>query len=197
ISIPPTLLISIIGRIEDVRRAVTMDLKAEGNHLYILGATADELGGSEYYAHLGYLGAHVPKVSFPSAKERYYRLNKAIKKGLVRSCHDCSDGGLGVALAEMAFAGGVGLEIDLDRLPVSGDLSDDKALFSESASRILVEVKPDMVGDFESEMGSTQFSRIGICTGEEKLEVTSAGRTIVSLSLHKMSEAWKSPLEDL
>ncbi len=197
ISIPPTLLISIIGRIDDVRLAVTMDLKEEGNHVYILGVTADELGGSEYYAHLGHLGANVPKVSFPTARERYFRLNEAIKKGLVRSCHDCSDGGLGVALAEMAFAGGVGLRIDLDRLPVSGRLSDDRALFSESASRLLVEVKPDRVRDFEREMGSTQLSRIGICTGEDKLEVTSAGRVILSLSLDEMGEAWRSPLENL
>jgi len=197
ISIPPTLLVSVIGRMEDVRQAVSMDLKQEGNHLYILGLTADELGGSEYYAHLGHLGANVPRVSLPSARERYHRINKAIRKGLIRSCHDCSDGGLGVALAEMAFAGGVGLKIDLDRLPVSGELSADRALFSESASRLLVEVESDIALDFERVMGSSDLAMIGICTGEDKLEITSGGSVILSLSLGQMAEAWQSPLEDL
>ena len=197
ISIPPTLLVSVIGRMEDVRQAVSMDLKQEGNHLYILGLTADELGGSEYYAHLGHLGANVPRVSLRSARERYHRINKAIRKGLVRSCHDCSDGGLGVALAEMAFAGRVGLNIDLDRLPVSGELSADRALFSESASRLLVEVESDIALDFERVMGSSDLAMIGICTGEDKLEITSGGSVILSLSLGQMAEAWQSPLEDL
>ena len=197
ISIPPTLLISIIGRMEDVRQAVTMDLKGTGNQLYILGLTADELGGSEYYAHLGHLGANVPRVSFSSARERFHRLNQAITRGLVRSCHDCSDGGLGVALAEMAFAGGVGLKIDLDLLPVAGELSVDRALFSESASRLLVEVEPDKTLDFERVMGPSDLAVIGTCTGEDRLDITSGGGTILSLSLKEMGEAWRSPLEDL
>ncbi|UCG39649.1 MAG: phosphoribosylformylglycinamidine synthase subunit PurS, partial [bacterium] len=100
ISIPPTLLVSVIGRMQDVRRAVTMDLKEEGNLLYVLGVTGDELGGSEYYAHLGFTGSREPRVSFPEALERYLRYHSALREGLVRSCHDCSDGGLAVALAE-------------------------------------------------------------------------------------------------
>ena len=197
ISIPPTLLISVIGRIDDVRSAVTMDLKEPGNLLYILGETADELGASEYYAHLGYLGANVPKVAFHRAWERYLKLHRAMGEGLVRSCHDCSEGGLAVAMAEMAFAGGVGLEVDLELLPVSGDLRADRALFSESASRLLVEVRPDKAGEFEDILGDTVWARIGVCTEEERMVVKTGRKALLSLGLQKMREAWKSPLGEL
>ena len=197
ISIPPTLLVSIIGRMEDVRLAVTMDLKSPGSLIYVLGFTADELGGSEYYGHLGYLGARVPKVDFAAARERYRRYAAALRRQLVRSCHDCSDGGLGVAMAEMAFAGGVGVEVDLDLLPGAGDLRADAALFSETASRLVVEVDPDRAEAFEEAMGTTTWARIGRCVDGRKMVVKAAGRTLISLDLDTMRAAWKRPLGEL
>ncbi|UCF30068.1 MAG: phosphoribosylformylglycinamidine synthase subunit PurS [bacterium] len=197
ISIPPTLLVSVIGRMEDVRSAVTMDLKRPGNVLYLLGETADELGGSEYYAHFGHIGANVPQVDFTRARERYLRLHRAVVEGLVASCHDCSDGGVAVALAEMAFSGGVGLEVDLQALPTTGELRADRVLFSESASRLLVEVAPGKAGRFEKVMGSTVWARIGVCTADERLSVRSGKGLILSLALDRMRDAWKSPLGGL
>ena len=133
ISIPPTVLFSTIGKIDDVRKAVTMDAKRVGDLVYVLGMTCDELGGSEWYAAQGAVGNNVPKVDAKTAKKRYLALGKAMDQGLVASCHDCADGGLGVALAETAFSGAFGMTVDLARVPVQGITRDDALLFSRIA----------------------------------------------------------------
>jgi len=197
ISIPPTLLVSIIGRMDDVRQAVTMDLKEAGNYLYILGETRDELGGSEYYAHLGYVGRQVPEVDFLKARERYEKYHEALRQGLVRSCHDCSDGGMAVALAEMAFAGEIGLAVDLDEVPTAQDEREDVLLFSETASRLLVEVTPSDSSKFEAAMGATGWARIGECTEDKHLVINNGERGVLALSLDEMKEAWQGTLKGL
>ncbi len=102
--VTPTLLITAVGIVSDIRSAVSMDLKAPGNLLYIVGKTYPELGGSEYYKLKGYLGKSVPKVRATKARKTFKALTKAIEKGLVKSCHDLSEGGLAVAASEMALA---------------------------------------------------------------------------------------------
>ncbi len=197
ISIPPTLLVSVIGKMDDVRKAVTMDLKGPGNMVYILGGTADEMGGSEYFAHLGYVGNKVPVVSFEDAAKRYRAVHRAIDQGLLRSCHDCSDGGLAVALAEMAFSGETGLDIDLGAVPVRGDLATEVLLFSETASRLVVEVTPENVPDFESAMAGTTFAKIGTTDDHGMLNIELAGEKVVSLELDVLKGAWQQPLKEL
>src|SRR5262249_55817697 len=103
IVIPPTLLISALGRVPDVRRCVWMDLKAPGNALYLVGATRDEMGGSHYHLVHGMTGGDVPRVDTAIAPRIFRALHAAITGGLVRACHDLSEGGLAVAAAEMAF----------------------------------------------------------------------------------------------
>ena len=120
ISVPPTLLVSAVGRVEDVSLSVTSDFKADGDLIYVLGETKDELGGSEYYAMKGQLGANVPKVDFRRNFSLYGKLQRAIAKRLVASCHDCSEGGLAVALAECCIAGDIGAEADIG--PLAGKL---------------------------------------------------------------------------
>ncbi|MGD8352835.1 MAG: phosphoribosylformylglycinamidine synthase subunit PurS [Pseudomonadota bacterium] len=197
ISIPPTLLVSVIGRMNDIRQAVTMDLKKAGNYLYILGVTRGELGGSEYYAHLGHLGSLVPRVDFDSARLRYNKYHQALVAGFVRSCHDCSDGGLAVALAEMAFAGEIGLTVDLNDVPAEGNLREDSLLFSESASRLLVEIAPSDAQKFEEAMRETVWARIGQCTGDRRLVITKGETTVLSLALDDMKEAWQKTLKGI
>jgi len=119
ISIPPTLLFSTIGKMDDVRKAMTMDAKAAGHLIYVLGDTYPELGGSEWFAMNGWVGNEVPKVDAERAKKLYSALSRAIDAGVVASCHDCSDGGLAVALAETAFSGGFGMAVDLACVPDS------------------------------------------------------------------------------
>ena len=129
-----------------------MDLKAAGNLLYIIGDTFNELGGSEYYKLKGYLGANVPKVKGAKAKRTFRAVTKAIDSGLIKSCHDISEGGLAVAAAEMAFAGGYGLELDLAKVPSKELTRSDFVLFSESNSRFLIEVSEMDMHEFEAQM---------------------------------------------
>ncbi|MDX9709659.1 MAG: phosphoribosylformylglycinamidine synthase subunit PurS [Trichloromonas sp.] len=197
ISIPPTVLFSVIGKIDDVRKAVSMDVKRPGDLVYLLGETRDECGGSEYYSELGFLGSNVPKVDAPTALARYRALNAAQKEGLVRSCHDLSDGGLGVALAEKAFAGGYGLRVELEGMVAEGELRDDTLLFSESQSRLLVTVRPQERERFESLFGGQTLACLGEVTEEPRLVVSRDGRTLLDVHINLLKEAWQAPLREL
>ena len=140
IGIPDTLLISAVS-VTDTTKIVSMDLKEEGNEVYVVGRTYDELGGSCYYDLSGKTGANVPMWR-PESKRDMERLSEAMRAGLVRSCHDCSEGGIAVAAAEMAFAGNVGLKMELDDVTRNTD-NELKILFSESNGRFLVEVRKE------------------------------------------------------
>ncbi|MEQ1894360.1 MAG: phosphoribosylformylglycinamidine synthase subunit PurL, partial [Planctomycetota bacterium] len=134
LSIPPTLLITALARVPDVARCVTMDAKAAGNRVYLVGATAPELGGSLYHHLAGRAGGRVPKVELARAPQRFAALHGAIQHGLVASCHDLSEGGLAVAAAEMAFAGGLGLALELAKVPREGEFGGFVARLERSAA---------------------------------------------------------------
>jgi len=158
----PTLLISAVGVIEDVRQTVDMSLKAAGNLLYLVGSTDDELASSHYAEVVGQaMFEHffpytvVPQVDISLAHDIMRAVGSAIRKGLVCSCHDLSEGGLAVALAEMAIAGSLGVRVDLGNLPpqdIFRNVGNIVRLFSESASRFIVEVAPDKWENFEKHM---------------------------------------------
>ncbi|MDZ7295662.1 MAG: phosphoribosylformylglycinamidine synthase subunit PurL, partial [candidate division KSB1 bacterium] len=185
IAIPPTLLISAISVMPDCRKAVSMDLKEPGNLIYLVGMTREELGGSHYFAVRGYVGNGVPKVDALQAKKLYEALAKAIAAGLVRACHDCSEGGLGVAIAEMAFAGGRGATIDLSRVP--HDLTvvrNDTLLFAESCSRLLVEVPQKAAEEFGRLLAGLPYAVIGQVQEQPRLEVRGVqGRVVVEAAV--------------
>ena len=196
ISIPPTVLFTIIGRMEDARKAVTMDFKHEGDAVYVLGVTYDEMGGSEYFSHLGVIGNSVPVVNPKTNLALYRKLRDAIEQSLVESCHDCSDGGLGVALAESAFAGDLGVKADLRKVHSQGITRVDHLLFSESHGRFVLSVLPDNKADFEKAMEGSPFAEIGQVSLDEKIElIGSKGENIVSLPISKAKNAWKSTLD--
>jgi phosphoribosylformylglycinamidine synthase len=201
ISIPPTLLFSVIGKIEDARKAVTMDVKRPGDIVFLLGKTGDELGGSEYLALSGAIGNKVPQVDTVKAYNRYQAYHRAVLAGTIASCHDLSDGGLAVAAAESAFAGGFGLNLDLSRVLWKGDQagkSDMTLLFSESASRHLVTVHPDKRAEFESIMSGNCFASIGVVTEETVLTISGiSGSTVVCSGLAELKEVWQSTLREL
>jgi phosphoribosylformylglycinamidine (FGAM) synthase-like enzyme len=195
ISIPPTVLFSVIGKIKDVRKAVTMDVKVPGDAVYVLGRTWDELGASEYYAMKGFIGNTCPKVNAERAKKLYRALSSAIEKGLVRSCHDCSDGGLGVALTESSFAGGLGMEVDLRKVPSYKVYRNDHLLFSESQSRFVVTVSREKSKKFESVMKGNVFSRVGVVRKDERILVTGLqGKTVIDASIVDLKQAWQKTL---
>lgn len=195
ISIPPTLLFTVLSVVEDSSRCVTLDVKSAGDAVYILGMTRDELGGSEYFAELGYLGNNVPKVNFAEAKRLYRSLYEAIRKGLVRSCHDISDGGLAVALAESAFSGGFGITIDLRKVPYEGIKRKDFILFSETPSRFVVTVKPKNKKKFEKTLSGCIIAEIGRTTQNKRLAIKGAsGKNVINEDIYELKASWKKPL---
>jgi phosphoribosylformylglycinamidine synthase II len=206
-AIPPSLLISALGQIDDAARAVTMDFKQAGNVLYQVGATKCELGGSHFALVAGLSGGRAPRVDPVRAKATFAALHKAIHCGHVRSCHDLSEGGLAVAAAEMAFAGGLGARIYLLEVPheipnahalevPSGFAS--ILLFSESNSRFLVEVPQDCVGHFEETMGNVPHAAIGEVISAPQLLVVDvdpvADRHLIEVDITTLKEAWQKPL---
>ena len=193
--VTPTLLITAVGVIPSIQSTVSMDLKAPGNLLYIIGETFNELGGSEYYKLKGYLGASVPKVKGAKAKRTFRAVTQAIDEGMVKSCHDLSEGGLAVAAAEMAFASGYGLEIDLRHVPGKELVRSDFVLFSESNSRFLIEVAEADKEDFEALIKGKNCALIGKVTKEQKLLVHGLnGKIAVDASLDKLRQSWKKTL---
>jgi phosphoribosylformylglycinamidine synthase len=196
ICIPPTLLISGMGVMEDIGKAVTMDCKQAGDLIYIVGATYKELGGSHYYAVRGYVGNSVPKVHPEKGKALMNALSAATKKELVKACHDLSEGGIGVAAAEMAFAGGLGMKIDLKNVPLAETIDrDDFILFSESNTRFLVEVAPKDRREFEKALSGADFAKIGEVTKGKKLEVFGRnGKVILIADIGELKESWQQPL---
>ncbi len=195
ISIPPTVLFSVVSVIADVRRCVTMDAKRSGDLVYILGETFPEMGASEYFALRGFIGNQVPKVNAPRAKALYEALGWAMAKGFVASCHDCSDGGLGVALAETAFSGALGMEVDLRQVPASGVDRNDVLLFSESPSRFVVTVHPKNQAAFEECLQGKVFAAIGrVVEGNNFTIFGLKGKVVVQADILQLKEAWQRPL---
>ena len=214
IAIPSTLLISAMGQVEDVARCVTMDLKQPGNLLYQVGVTRDELGGSHFALVRGLEGGSVPKVEAASAKRLFAAVHAAIAAGAVRSCHDLSEGGLAVALAEMAFAGGCGARVTLASVPsefpsastsVAPGLSANAAvldeaeirLFSESHTRFVCEVPPAKRQEFEALLGGVPHAWIGEVLEQRRLVVydsDDAATPRIDADIADLKEAWQAPL---
>ncbi len=198
ISIPPTLLISAISKVKDVRKTATIDFKQEGDLIILLGKTYAELAGSEYFAQLGLRGNISPKVDGPQALRTYRALEKAIRMGFVRSAHDVSDGGIGVTLAESAFAGGLGAEIDLALVPQAGVFRDDYILFSESQSRFVVTIKQEHAGSVDKLFRSLPYGVIGKVTKEPRFVITGIyGARLIDADIAQLKECWLAPLPRL
>ncbi len=174
-----------------------MDIKRLANLLFIVGETKNELGGSHYYKIHGALGANVPTVDLQIAPRIAKKISEAIKNGLIESCHDCSEGGLAVALAEMAFAGGFGITADLRGLPKSDDcLRTDTQLFSESTSRYIVEIEPDKFNDFAKIMLNLPFGHIGKVIDEQKLIIKAQnGQEVINADLDSLKQAWQKTFD--
>ncbi len=196
LAIPPTLLISAIGIVPDVRAAVTMDLKAEGNVLYVLGTTRRELGGSLWAEVNGQAGGRVPRVDLERAPGLLRSLHQAMRLGLVRSCHDLSEGGLAVAMAEMALAGGLGAVVDLGRVPCDEDAADEFVLlFSESPTRFVLEVRPEHCARLEELLASWPLGRLGEVAAGRRLTIEGRdGSIVVDAPLDDITERLEEAL---
>ncbi|MCM8757491.1 MAG: AIR synthase-related protein, partial [Candidatus Omnitrophica bacterium] len=196
ISIPGTLLISAIAVMEDIHKAISMYLKKPKDLIYIVGQTYDELGGSHYYDLFGYIGNNVPKVNTKKAKQVFEALSKANSEGIIKAMHDCSEGGLAVALAEMAFSGDLGVEVFLNEVPYKGNqIRNDFVLFSESNSRFIVEIEKEDQKKFENILEGVPFGLIGCVSKDKIFNVYGLdGKLCISAGILDLKEAWQKPL---
>ena len=193
-----SLQFSVTSVLPDVTRCVTLDTKVVDDLVYVLGMTRDELGASEYYDMLGYIGCNVPRVTPEDFMPLYRSLAKAIEKELVASVHGIYRGGLGVHLAMKAMAGGLGMEIDLAAVPAENGLREDRLLYSESAGRFIVTIDPQYRVPFENLFTAMPMACIGRVTGEPRLTVRGlAGKTILDLTVPGLKAAWQKTFGDL
>ncbi|MCS6978231.1 MAG: AIR synthase-related protein [Gemmatales bacterium] len=208
--IPPTLLISALGQVPNVQQCVTMDLKSPGNYLFLIGKTDVEFGGSHFGLVMGQPVGVVPRVDFEQAPRIFAAIHHAIRQGWLRACHDLSEGGLAVAVAEMAFAGNYGAVAFLDAVPLSEQgrsLSPDQqmltALYAESNTRFLCEVPPEHAAALEDylEQVGLPFGQIGWVVEEPRLRIYDREEPrhheLVDVALAELKEAWQKPLREL
>ncbi len=211
ISVPPTLLVSAMGQIPDVREAVTLDVKQAGDVVFVLGTTRDETGGSEYFRYLGeldgkaqplgvpapYVGSKVPRVNPAKTLPIYRALHAAVRQGLVRSAATPARGGLALALARSAMAGELGITLELDACPDLVALPPDVALFSESCGRFVVTTSEDDAVAFGKLFRGLACRRVGRVTEDPRLRVTLGKRQVLDLDILALKAAWKETLADV
>lgn len=192
ISVLPTLLFTVIGKIEDIDNMTSHYFKDAGDLVYLLGETKPELGASEYYSINNINGGIVPKVNSKKAIALYKKIHNTIKSRLLKSAHDLSDGGLVVALSESAFSGSLGVEIDLD---VLGDnLTDEEKLFSESPSRILITINEKDNQKFLEMFKDEKIYLLGRAIKKQSIIVRSKNNIILNDDLNELKSIWKNAL---
>ncbi len=193
-AIPGTLVVSALAIVPDVQQTVTMDLKHSGDWLYMVGLTRGELGGSSVARRFGASGSGIAPQQPDSALEVYRALHQAMSAGLVRACHDCSEGGLAVAAAEMALAGGLGLELRLDAVPRTDAANSDAAIaFCESLGRLLVEVRPSGSDKFEALLAGHPTARIGRVRDDARIVMTGLdGQPVIETDSAAVEGAWRN-----
>jgi len=205
ISIPPTLLLSVLARMADVRRAITLDVKQPGDLIYVVGSTKAELGGSEYYRYLGercrgkaFVGNSVPRLAVEEALALYDRVERATAAELLHSAHAPAMGGLAVALARMAFGGELGLAIDLRAVPRLDAEADDELLYSESGTRLLATCAPGEERRLLEVLDGVPCARIGEVTATPRLHVTGLnGDCLFDGEVLELKRLWKETLNAL
>jgi phosphoribosylformylglycinamidine synthase len=188
--IPGSLLVTAVGWVPDLRLSVTSAFQRPGNFVYILGETANELGGSHLahvYDTLGDTPPQPPRLGRRIARALY----RAVRKSLVEACHDVSEGGVAVALAEMALASQLGVEVELSTMPWRGcERSVPAALFAESLSRYLVEVSPDKAAHFEAVMQGLPVALLGKTTKSDHLSLNWQGKELLRVTIDELSHVW-------
>ena len=192
ISIPPSLLISAMGQIDDVTKSVTMDAKETGNVVFLAGITKNELGGSHLALVRDLDGGHVPEVDSELAKQTFATIHEAIQNGWIRSCL-ISAKVTAVAAAEMAMAGNL---MNLDLSQAANDLNSTQILFSESNTRFLIETTPENADEFHRLLQSANVpvGRLGTIDSSGELVVTCEGTVVLQVDLDEAKPLGK-PLD--
>jgi len=188
-----TLQFSATGIIQNLHKCVTLESKVPGDLVYVVGVTSNEMGASEYYEHLGYVGCNIPKVIPQEFIKLYHALANAIDQELVASAHGVYRGGLGVHLAMVAMGGNLGMDLCLDSVPVKGCGRDDTVLFSESAGRFIITLDPGNKAPFEAIFKDLPCACIGGVTQTPELKIAGMdGKPIIAAPVSKLKKAWKA-----
>jgi phosphoribosylformylglycinamidine synthase len=196
ISIPPTLLATAMGQVDDVCRVLSPDLKAAGNRLAVVGLTRDDLAGSQLELTGRVQGGRVPEVDVASCRAVIHAIAAAQRAGYVQACHDVSDGGLAAAVAEMAIGGRLGATLDLAAVPVEFSPAVDPAhrdlaiAFAETPGRFICEVRADDAAVFEQAVAGVPWAWVGAVTAEPDLAIGSAGR-LERIAVAQLDAAWR------
>jgi phosphoribosylformylglycinamidine synthase len=175
-----------------------MEAKVPGDFLYVLGVTRNELAGSEYYDLYGYTGLNVPQVKLEEVLPLYQALEQSTRGEILASVHGIYRGGLGIHLALVAMAGGLGLEVELAKVPAEGAKRDDILLYSESAGRFIVTVAPEDRAEFEERFKGLPWGCVGMVTENKKLTIRGLeGKVLFNVGLRQLKSAWKKPFGNL
>lgn len=193
VAAPPTLLISAIGVVDDVRMAQTIDFKMAGDCVYLIGETHDELGASEYFSMLGAVGTKVPKVDLKKNVRAYTALAGAMRAGLIASATPVGRGGIAAALSKAAIGGQLGAAINLKKV-VGKAKAADSILFSESQGRIIATVRPDAAAAFEKRFKAVALTKIGQVSDGE-LSIALSGGTVM-MSVKELTDAYRKTFKD-
>jgi phosphoribosylformylglycinamidine synthase len=199
ISIPPTMLFSLFGNHADVRNTATSNFKQHGQRIYLVGNSKNELGASEVAYHLNEknlvdgIGGNVPRLPEPERQlDIYRRLSKTIQEGLIRTAHDCSEGGLAVAVAEMCIGGRLGAIIDIDGIGEGDSFS---RLWSESLGRIIVAVDAEHEMQFIEAMSDADIHLIGMVTDSQNLIIEDGYDELIQADVAGLTKSWKEALD--
>jgi len=196
LSIPPTLLATAVGQVDDVRRAVSPDLKGAGNRLAIVGTTRHDIAGTQLELTGRVHGGGLPTVEPAACRAAWAALAATRAAGLLASCHDCSDGGLAAAVAEMAIGGDCGARIDLGRVPLAGDgpMPDLAIAFAETPGRFICEVRPEHAAAFAAQldrMTGVAWGWIGTVAAEPVVEIMASDGGLAAVPVDRLAAAWR------
>jgi len=193
VSIPGTLLISAVSVVDDVRASLSSDFKAAGNLVYLLGTTRDETAGSHLHRLLNVEAGVVPKPDPAVTLPLMRRLHQAARGGLVKSCHDCSEGGFAVALSEMVIGGSFGADVDIAKMPSDGcgTLS---LLFGESQGRFVAEVEPEAVERFEALFGGLPFACVGTVIPDFRVKIFRGEEPVCDIDGETLDASWRNTI---
>jgi len=192
-SIPPTLLITIVGKMDTIKNAISSDFKHPGDGVYVLGITRDELGGSEYYKLFKGIGDKNPKVKIEETIPLYKAFSEATEEQMFASAHDVSDGGIAITLAESSIGGGLGIDAELNEIPRECE-NEDEILFSESGGRFIVSVKEERREEFEKmfRKKGIPFARVGRVRGDKRFIIRRNNEILINEDLGQLETIWKS-----
>ncbi|HIE13302.1 MAG TPA: phosphoribosylformylglycinamidine synthase subunit PurL [Desulfotomaculum sp.] len=191
IHIPPVLCISVLGRLPDVAKTVSADFTDKGNPLVLVGSRREEeMGGSVYYDLHGCLGRSIPRIDINRLPEVFLAVHGMITSGTVLACHDVSEGGLAAALAEMAFGGGLGAEIELPE-----EVRPDFFLYNETAGCFVLEMAPG--ADPAVLLTGVPHLLLGKTIPEPELRFSHGRRPLFTVSLQRLRAAWQRPMKEV